>query len=165
MISTSQTWKLRGYVGVSVAALLVARGLVAFVPFVHWRATLGRLVPDAVSPQSMLSAAAPGMPLVDPGPHPSELRSTLARCVEHAADRLPGHYKCLPKAAALQWMLRAWRVPSKLVIAFHVTDRTGPDAYHAWVEVDGAMIIGQCDRTAYRPIMVFEQTRKPRSVL
>ncbi len=81
----------------------------------------------------------------------------LATHVDRAALRLPGESKCLPKAIALQWMLRRARLPSRLVVAVHHRDREGPHAYHAWVEQGEHMLIGQCDRTDYRSVMVFEQ--------
>lgn len=95
------------------------------------------------------------------GPRHAHAR-LLAGCVERAAERLPGTSKCLPKAVALQVLLRLAGIPSRLVIAFHVTDRTGPDAYHAWTEVCGEMLVGECNRAEYRSIMTFDQPRPVR---
>ena len=55
---------------------------------------------------------------------------------------------------ALQWML-ARRGMSSLVVIAVVKDRAHSvgDEYHAWVEQGGRMIIGECDRYAYQPII------------
>ena len=59
---------------------------------------------------------------------------------------------------ALQWMLARRDIPSLLVIAI-LRDRTDADddEYHAWVEQGGRMIIGQCERTDYQPIIRLRQ--------
>ena len=85
---------------------------------------------------------------------PSDRRaSILAACIERAALRLPFATKCLARAVALQWRLRLSGIPSDLVIAFHAIDRTSEDGFHAWVEHDGDMVIGHCDREMYHPVM------------
>lgn len=156
VIPVLQTWQLRALVGAAALALVAAQILVRFVHFASWRGSLGRL-----SHRGTL--AEPAQPLAgvsDPSRKSSIIKaSCLARSVERATALLPGHYKCLPKAVALQWLLQFARMPSSLVIAFHISDRAGPDAYHAWVEVDGTILIGQCDRQAYRPVMVLDQPR------
>lgn len=83
----------------------------------------------------------------------------LGRCVDKAARRIPGTSKCLPRAVALQWMLRREHIASQLVIAIHNTDRVGEHAFHAWVEQGGQIVIGHCDRTAYSPVMILAQSR------
>ena len=59
---------------------------------------------------------------------------------------------------ALQWMLARRDIPSLLVIAI-LRDRThaDDDEYHAWVEQGDRMIIGQCERTDYQPIIRLRQ--------
>jgi len=76
--------------------------------------------------------------------------------VERAALRLPGESRCLPKAAALFWMLRRRQIEARLVIAIHRSERRGAHAYHAWLEHAGAMIVGACERSEYREIMAFQ---------
>lgn len=80
-----------------------------------------------------------------------------ARRVERAANRLPGRSKCLPKAMALQWILRRNAIASRLVIAIHKTDRQHDHSFHAWVEVGGEMVIGHCDRASYSCMASFDQ--------
>lgn len=148
-----QTWKVRALVGAAALALVAARLLVRYVHFAKWRGSLGHLLQRGTLAEPLACVA---------GPSPKSsitVAARFARSVDRAAVLLPGHYKCLPKAVALQWLLQLARMPSSLVIAFHITDRAGPDAYHAWVEVDGTILIGQCDRNTYRPVMVLVQPR------
>jgi len=77
--------------------------------------------------------------------------------VARAARLLPIEAKCLPRAVAAQWLLRLRGIPSSLIIAIHVSDRTGEHAYHAWVETDGAFVIGHCERSDYRAVMTIDQ--------
>jgi hypothetical protein len=56
---------------------------------------------------------------------------------------LPFESKCLPRAMALSWILRRRRIAHGLVFAVRPPDLRGSkDDLHAWVEVDGATIIG-----------------------
>ncbi len=82
----------------------------------------------------------------------------LAAAIERAALRLPVATKCLARAVALQWRLRLSGIPSELVVAFHATDRSGDDGFHAWIEHGGQIIIGHCDRTLYRPVLTLSQS-------
>ncbi len=148
----SHSMKLRLQVGRAAAFLAVARFLVRFVPLRIWRSSLGSIYgnsADGVSPVQP-EADSPSCDLV-------VLRHALmiGRCVERAAEILPGHSRCLPKAVALQWILRRGKIVSRLVIAFKVEDRSSADAYHAWVERDGEMLVGHCDRASYRTILTF----------
>lgn len=68
----------------------------------------------------------------------------LARHVDRAARRLTLPVKCLPRAMALSIMLRRRAIPHRLVIgARPAVLRTGTDDLHAWIEVGGAIIIGE----------------------
>jgi len=136
--------------------LAVARLLVLAVPLKFWRGSLGTLqAGDAWSQTARVSDA-----VRSTGAQASFKRARfLAGRVERATQRLPGEAKCLPRAAALQWMLRAEGIVADLVIAFDIHDRIGKDAYHAWVEMGGDFLIGHCDRAVYRPIMVFRGDR------
>lgn len=105
--------------------LVVARFLVRAVPLGWWRATLGRIGNAA-----------------DTGCH-STSANRMALAVNQAAERLPGTYVCLPRAMALQWMLRRRRCPSALV--FGVERNAGhkmSHLLHAWVESGGRVILG-----------------------
>lgn len=118
--------------------------LVRHVRLGRWRASLGfPIVTTNAPPPTGRLAEAQG----------------LARTVERAATRLPGDSKCLPRAMALQWMLRRRAIPSRLVIA--VAAKSASDPHHAWTECDGAMLVGACDRDAYRPLLVLAQGEVP----
>ena len=126
----------RWYLTVAEAAalLLLARLLVAGPRLGYWRTWLGPLIERGAST----------------GPATVDYR--LAHAVERAARRLPGVYKCLPRALALHWMLRRRQRPSELVIAVLPGPRRGTiDDLHAWVEMTGAVLIGELD-LPFRPV-------------
>ncbi len=150
----SKSMQLRIQVGRAAAFLAVARFLVRFVPLRLWRASLGAISRNS-DPINSGPGAAP--PFEDCDIVTLRHALMIGRCMDRAAEILPGHSRCLPKAVALQWILRLGRLPSKLVIAFSIKDRAGDDAYHAWVERDGEMLVGQCDSAAYKPILTFVQ--------
>ena len=105
-----------------MALLGRARLLVDWVAFERWRGSLG------------LAADADG--------RSAEARR-LAADVEWGARRLPFDTKCLPRAMALSWLLRRRGIGHALVLAARPADlRDSADALHAWVEVDGAVILG-----------------------
>ena len=107
-----------------------ARLMVEFVPFDRWRDSLGAALGDR---SDNLSADA-GL---------TEARR-LAVHVDRAAARLPFATKCLPRAMALSWMLRHRRMGHAVVIAVRPPQlRDESDALHAWVEVEGAKILGE----------------------
>ncbi len=105
-----------------MTALLIAKLVVAAVPFTRWRATL------ACSAQR--SAA--------------DYRARrLAARVERAALRLPFETKCLPRAVALSWLLRRRNIGHAVVFAVRpYRARDDTDTLHAWVEIDGTRILG-----------------------
>lgn len=129
----------------AMVLLPIARGLVNHVPMKNWRRTLGAIVKPG-DPPVMGSAPATESP---------GLSRRLARQVERAAGRLPFHTKCLPRAVALQWMLRRRNIEARLIIAVYRGSDAAMDEYHAWVEVGGDIILGHCDRSLYRPLMTF----------
>lgn len=162
------TWQLRWMGLLALVCLVVARLLVRFVPLAVWRSTLGVAVKPAdpaVSDQFGVALSVRTAEASQYFPNPVCDQATLrhamrlGRCVDRAAQWLPGTSKCLPRAAALQWLLRREGIPSALVIAFRLADRAGVDAFHAWTETCGEMLVGQCDRAAYRPIMALYQPR------
>lgn len=107
--------------------MLLARGLVALVPFARWHARLGL----AGAGQDNDSAVA----------------RRLAVHVERGAWRLGLPLKCLPRAMALSWMLRRRRIAHRVVIAARAQgQRTlAGDALHAWVEAGGETVLGALD--------------------
>lgn len=133
----------------AVALLATARLLVRLVPLHIWRGSVGAVRRGDGSSNS--EAAARDWSRLSEDAR--RIARALARTVERACRWLPGTSRCLPKAVALQWLMRWHRIPATTVIAFKIGDRSGPDAYHAWVELDGEMLIGQCDRSVYQPIM------------
>lgn len=82
-----------------------------------------------------------------------ELARFWAGRVERAAMRLPSESKCLPKSVALYWLLKREGVASRIAVAIHVTERAGAHAYHAWLERDGEMLVGHCNREEYRVVL------------
>jgi hypothetical protein len=105
----------------AMAMLCWARLVVAWAPFERWRDSLG----DASGQ-----------------PNPAEARR-LGSCVERAAERLPFATKCLPRAMALSWILRRRRIGHAVVFAVRpVHLRDSADTLHAWVEIDGAKLLG-----------------------
>ena len=133
-------WTNRRLTAEAAWRIVLARALVRFVPLGRWRDTLGTSI---------------GLPVIaETGSEPQPTALSCARAVGRAAARLPGTSKCLPQAMALQWMLARRGMSSLLVIAI-VKDRAHADGdeYHAWVEQGGRMIIGECERSAYQPII------------
>lgn len=155
-------WSMRWLLIRAIICLAIAKALVRFVPFTSWRRSLG-IVLDPTSPDFPTGPNIAGDACVSTAPPTCDdatLRHAmlLGRLVDRAAEKLPGTSKCLPRAAALQWMLRRAGISSSLVIAFRLQERSGPHAYHAWTEVFGEMLVGHCDRAEYRPIMALRQT-------
>lgn len=86
----------------------------------------------------------------DDQPKHSEIRipgtevHRLARHILRAAQRLPFASNCLPRAMALSRMLRRRAIAHRLVIASRpASHRVGADDLHAWVEVDGEVVLGE----------------------
>lgn len=111
--------------------LVLAKYLIRAVPLHRWRGTLGRVgEPDAAE----FNAA----------------YRDVSRSVVGAARKLPGDYVCLPRAMAVQWMLRRRGLASAIV--FGVTPQQSGEkrhAFHAWVEGGGKIIIGEDTATEY----------------
>ncbi|HEX6604737.1 MAG TPA: lasso peptide biosynthesis B2 protein [Sphingomicrobium sp.] len=107
-----------------MAFISAARIAVAAIPFDRWRNSLG--CSASSSSTDSLSTA-----------------RRLASQVERAAVRLPFPTKCLPRAAALSWLLRRKGIGHTVVFAVRPEAmRDLPDPLHAWVEIDGAKLIG-----------------------
>jgi hypothetical protein len=129
-------------------ALTSARTLVAHVPLGRWRASLG----EPVAPE-------PGDPSVRRDDNLAARR--LARAVERAAARLPGEAKCLPRAMALQWLLRRRGFDAKLVIGVRPgAARGGLDDLHAWIVRRGEILVGASDEE-HRAIYAAATGRAP----
>lgn len=114
----------------AMLTLSTAQLTVSFVPFRRWREGLGTRNGDRSEAQLENSAVETG-------------RREVA-VVERAAERLPFPTKCLPRAVALSWLLRRKDLPHTIVFAVRPSHlRHSADALHAWVEVNGAKIIGE----------------------
>lgn len=126
--------------GTCVAILVAAQLLVALVPMRFWGHTLGK--------------ADGGKRTESPAFHgnPSRHGVAIARRIDRAAERLPWHVRCLPRAMAGQWLMRLAGLESTLVIARKRIGERDKHALHAWIEQEGAMLIGACEREAYVPI-------------
>jgi len=110
----------------AMAALTVARVMVATVGFKRWRLTLGGTAAGRAS--NLLAAEA----------------YRIAAHVEWAARLLPFSTKCLPRAMALSWILRSRRIGHTFVFAVRpAPQRSLDDQLHAWVELAGKTIIGE----------------------
>ena len=131
-------WRHRLRVAEAIALLIAARACVAFLRFGTWRRWVGEASPCDGTARH---ASAP-----DP------ISRACAQAVERAALRLPGSL-CLPQAMALQWMLRRRRQPSTIVLgAAAGQDRGSVDMLHAWVEQDGAILLGDTGGL-HRPVL------------
>lgn len=108
-----------------MALLLLARVLILLVPLRRWRGSLGRVAP------------APS------GTSVNIVHRRVVRAVLRATSWLPGDYVCLPRAMAVQWMLRRRGQSSALVFGVLPEHASGDmHALHAWVEVGGEVIVG-----------------------
>jgi GNAT superfamily N-acetyltransferase len=126
-LSAARPWQRRARTVEAIALLLLARILVAVVPFARWRGRLG-WSGEASTAQF-------------------ELARLLAAHVEFAAARLGLPLKCLPRAMALSWMLRRRGIAHRLIVAARPqAERDGvADALHAWVECRGETVLGKLD--------------------
>ncbi len=116
-------WRLRGRTLEAMAALIAARGVVAIMPLERWRGRFGLAGPAAADT------------LAD--------AQRLAAHVRRGAGRLPFEAKCLPQALALSRMLRRRQIAHRLIIAARPdAARTGHDDLHAWIELDGIIVLG-----------------------
>lgn len=124
-------WRWRARLIEAMALLVLARYLIRAVPMKRWRGTLGKL----------------GEPRA--GQFDANYRD-VSRAVVRAAGKLPGEYVCLPRAMAVQWMLRRRGLPSAIIIGV-TPQQTGAKshAFHAWVEGGGQIIIGEDPTTEY----------------
>lgn len=74
----------------------------------------------------------------------------LARRLEFVADHLPLKPRCLVRALAGHALMLRRRIPSELVIG---TERAVSTLRaHAWLGVDGRVVIGQVEADRYAPI-------------
>jgi hypothetical protein len=110
----------------AVVLLLMAVLLIRLAPLRSWRNSLGRIAP--APPDHAVTTA----------------HRRIARAVVRATEWLPGEYVCLPRAMAVQWMLRRRGLPSALVFGVVQGGLASGDihALHAWVETGTTVLIG-----------------------
>lgn len=120
----ADTWLLRARTAEAMLLLVLARLALACLPLKRWSTSLG------------LAGDRPTGPLGE--------AVRLANHVERAGLRLPLETKCLPRAMALSWMLKRRSLPHSLTIAARPrAARGGADDLHAWIEVDGRVVLGE----------------------
>lgn len=116
-------WRLRGRTLEAMADLVAVRGVVAIVPLKRWHGHFG--LAGSVNPADLAEA------------------QRLAAHVRRGAGRLPMQAKCLVQALALSRMLRRRGISHSLIIAVRPdAARTGIDDLHAWIELDGTIVLG-----------------------
>jgi len=89
--------------------------------------------------------------------HPSAIhtRQRIIWAVEAASRRLPGATTCLPRAFVAHALLAREGYAARLRIGVALSPEEGFSA-HAWVECDGAPVIGGRDLGRYRPLLQFD---------
>ena len=132
-----ERWRARAATLEAMVLLARSRWLIARVPFARWRGRLG--------------TPASGRPGDAQVRLPENLASRrLARAVERAAARLPGESRCLPKAMALQAMMRRRGYAGVLTIGVAPGVARGSlDDLHAWVTSRGEVLVGASDQLHY----------------
>ncbi len=120
----------------ATAWLTLAYVLVRHIPMRRWRGRLNGSFAEAPDP-------------------PGWRRPTRAvgRMVRRVARRLPFDAACLPRAMAMQWMLRRRGVCSRLVFGARRTEPDRPNAYHAWLTVEGEPVMGARQAGAFVPLL------------
>ena len=143
-------WRARGQVAEALAALIVARIIIATIPLARWRRALGRRIDGAALP--------------DPAATNDQLAANLAarrlaRAVGRGAARLPGETRCLARALALHAMLRRRRMAATLLLGVRPRSERGSlDDLHAWVLRQGETLIGVSEAN-YTPLVGFTTER------
>lgn len=135
-------WNGRFRTAFAMLQMMLAIMLVRFVPMRFWRRSLGALSHGGAITARKLDEAA--------------LREArrLSCHVVRGGGHFPFTVKCLPQAMVLQWQLRAHRIPGSLVIAALRDHQSRvQDPYHAWVELEGIMVLGNCERSDYAVLM------------
>ena len=119
--------------------LLAARFLVRFVPLRFWRTSLRH------SPRLGNNPVEVDWPTV----------RAVGRAVNRAAAHLPIAMVCLPRAIAAQWMLARRGLYPRLLIGVvppqTAEPRQSERLLHAWVEVEGRIVVGDSARHFCRP--------------
>lgn len=126
----------------AAVSLLVAKVALALLPFSVVARALGRRCEGADSSPS--------------APAEQYLAAEALRCrwaVGAAIRRVPFEASCLPRAIAGQLMLRRRGVAATVV--FGVARRDGEWLNHAWLEVDGAAVLGYQPAISFRRVVEY----------
>lgn len=135
-------WRWRLLVAEAAVRLALARFLVERVPLRYWRNRLGCLNLAGSAPRH-----APGQTRI------------LVLAVKRAAQRLPFSTKCLPRAMALQAMMRQRAIGGVLVIGLLDRSKRGTiEDLHAWIETEGEVLIGAVDQP-FHPLIRFDWSK------
>jgi len=130
----------------TILTLAVARFLIKFVPFRHWRWTLGVIdhAPNSITETDESKSA--------------RARS-VGRWVRRTAKKMPFEAVCLPQAMACRWMLLRRGLPSEVFLGTKKDDETNDTAFHAWIMHGDLCLTGQHEKDGF---MVFskQQSRK-----
>jgi len=131
-------WRARQMKLEAMAFLLLAKLLVSLVRFRRWSRWIGKPI----------DCPAGGQPV-------QAYDHFLAGIVRRAAEILPFHTKCLPRAMALHWMLHRRGRSGILALGLLPRELRGTlDDLHAWVEMRGEIVLGENGRQ-YRPLAKF----------
>lgn len=135
-------WQGRFRTARAMMQLALAVMLVRWIPMRKWRGWLGSM------------QVAPAKPSHSADPAILKIAYGHALHVLRAASHLPFTVKCLPQAMVLQWQLGRRHIGSQLVIAMLKAGHSAAaDPYHAWVELEGVILLGNCERSDYAVLM------------
>lgn len=128
------SWQERGLLLEAVALVPTVHQLQQRLPFARWRRLLERPEPS---------------PSVEARPGACQRRQAVsplqvAWAVGVAADYLPGQYKCLPRAYAAHVLLARHGHRSEVRVGV-ARDERGKVEAHAWVDCEGATVVGQVE--------------------
>lgn len=123
--------------------LLLAHALIRFVALRYWRFSLGRVANSPLASQCVDIQ--------------TDIRSInrVANSVVSGTRRLPFRTLCLPRAMAVQWMLRRRGHASNLI--FGIAQGRDIGHLHAWVTAGGKTVIGDNADRIYHPGLTMVQ--------
>ena len=133
----------------TILTLATARFLVKFVPFRHWRWTLG-VIDHATNSN------------IETGELNKARARSVGRWVRRTAKKMPFEAVCLPQAMACRWMLLRRGLASKVFLGTKKDDETNDTAFHAWIMHGDLCLTGQHEKDSY---MIFSKQPSSKSGL
>lgn len=115
--------------------LIVARIIVAVVPFSKWKQQV-MLSPEAEQEDASVTE------------QQRQAALHVMRGIAQVDRNLPDQFICLPQAIAARWMLSRRNVPTRLYIGTIVDPGEGR-VFHAWLKVGDLMVTGACKEEDY----------------